>query len=108
MSQSIKDIIQKGTSENTDQQQRQKFLSLFHQPELENELKDHLLDELEQPAEIEENRRYFDSLFEKMWHNRPLEIGRATNRIRWIIRLSQWAAILLFGLFTGYLIRVCL
>lgn len=105
MSQSIKDIIQKGTSENADQQQRQKFLSLFHQPELENELKDHLLDELEQPAEIEENRPYFDSLFEKMWHNRPLEIGRATNRIRWIIRLSQWAAILLFGLFAGYLIN---
>jgi len=105
MAQSIKDIIQKGASENADQQQRQQFLSLFHQPELENELKDHLLDELEQPAEVEENIPYFDRLFEKMWNNRPLQIGRATESHKWIIRLTQWAAILLIGLFAGYLIN---
>jgi transmembrane sensor len=105
MAQSIKDIIQKGASENADQEQRQQFLSLFHRPELENEIKDHLLDELEQSADIEEDMPYFDRLFEKIWRNRPLEVGRASARKQWIIRLSQWAAILLFGLFAGYLIN---
>jgi len=105
MSQSIKDIIQKGTSENADHQQRQQFLSLFHRPELENELKDHLQNELAQLDKVEENIPYFDQLFQKVWHNRTLEIDGATVRIQWIIRLSQWAAILLFGLFAGYLIN---
>lgn len=105
MAQSIKDIIQKGATDNADQQQRQQLLSLFHQPGLENELKDHLLDELEQQSDIVENIPYFDSLFEKIWRKRPLEVDRTTARKQWIIRLSQWAAILLFGLFAGYFIN---
>ena len=105
MAHSIKDIIQKAASENADHQQRQQFLSLFHQPELESELKDHLMNELDQPAEIEADQRYLDNLFKVIWHKRPLAISQVSNRKRWLIRLTQWAAILLFGLFAGYLIN---
>jgi ferric-dicitrate binding protein FerR (iron transport regulator) len=105
MALSIKDIIQNGASGKADPAERQQFLSLFHQPQLENEIKDHLLDELVKPADVEENKPYFDQLFENMWHQRSLEIDRSTNRLQWIIRLSQWAAILLFGLFAGYWIN---
>lgn len=99
---SIRNIINKGTSNSADKSHRQQLLSLFHQPELEFELKNHLLEDLDQTSLSNVNKHFFDELFEKLWQKRRIEIPRAQKRNHLVIQLLQWAAILVFGLFIGY------
>lgn len=56
---SIRNIISKGTSKSADNHQRQQLLSLFHQPELEFELKNQLLDDLDQTSVSNVNKPFF-------------------------------------------------
>ncbi|MCK9640962.1 MAG: DUF4974 domain-containing protein [Prolixibacteraceae bacterium] len=99
---SIRNIIRKGTSDCADENQVQQLLSLFHQPELEFELKEHLLEDLDQSSDSTFSKPFFDGLFEKWWIKRKLEITGEQKRNHFVIRLLQWAAILVFGLFFGY------
>lgn len=99
---SIRNIISKGTSKSADDNQRQQLLSLFHQPELEFELKNQLLDDLDQTSVSTVNKPFFDELFEKWWQKRRLAITGEQNKNLLVIRLLQWAAILIFGLFIGH------
>jgi ferric-dicitrate binding protein FerR (iron transport regulator) len=102
MSQSIKDIIKKGRSESADPEQRLQFLALFHRPELEFELKNCLLEDLDQAIDAKESEQYVDGQFEKLWHNRRLEIRPVSEKNQLIIRILQWAAILVVGLLLGH------
>ena len=99
---SIRNIISKGISNSADESQRQQLLSLFHQPELEFELKNQLLDDLDQTCVSTVNKSFFDELFEKWWQKRRLELTGEPKKNHLVFRLLQWAAILVFGLFLGY------
>ncbi|MCK9413811.1 MAG: DUF4974 domain-containing protein [Prolixibacteraceae bacterium] len=99
---SIRNIIRKGTSDCAVEDQRVQFLSLFHKPELEFELKNQLLDDLDQTNVSTVNKPFFDELFEKWWVKRRLEITLEQKRNHLVLRLLQWAAILAFGLFFGF------
>lgn len=102
MPQSIRDIITKWTSNSSNESQRQQFLSLFHRSELEFELKNQLLEDLDQSSVSTVNKPFFDELFEKFWQKRRLEITREHKKNHLVIKLLQWAAILVFGLFIGH------
>ena len=101
MPSTIKNILQEGTSVNADESQRQAYLALFHHPELEYELKNQLLEELEQSTNITENRHYFDGQFEKIWQIGAEKITTESRNIRLTLRVFQWAAILVVGLILG-------
>lgn len=105
MSSIIKNSIQKGTSVDADDSQKKAYLSLFHRPELEFELKNQLLEDLEQSSQITENKPYFEKQFEKIWNSRAYEVSIEPKRVRILLRILQWAAILLVGLILGFYIN---
>lgn len=77
-------------------------MSLFHRSELEFELKSQLLEDLDKSSVSTVNKPFFDELFEKFWQKRRLEITREHKKNHLVIKLLQWAAILVFGLFIGH------
>ena len=102
MDQNIKNIISEGKSDNATEEQKQAYLSLFHQPDLEYELKNQLLEELSQTEVTAKNNLFFDELFEKIWQKRTIEIGYKNHKNNLVARLLQLAAVLVIGLFTGH------
>ena len=105
MDQILQNIIREGKSNDATQEQKQEYLSLFHQPDLEFELKNELFEELHQTEVIDRNTLFYDELFEKIWHNRRIEIPNPHYKNRVILRLVQLAAVLVTGLFMGYFIN---
>ena len=101
----IRDIINAGKSPEANEKQRQEFLSLFHQPDLEFELKNQLFDDLLDVEVPIENKQFFDELFEKLWHRRKIEVTESSRNNRFTILFGKWAAILIIGLLLGYYIR---
>lgn len=102
MDESTKNIIRDGTSDTATERQKKDFLTLFHFSEKEFELKNYLLDELEQTVVRAKRRQFYDELFEEWWKNRKLEISVKRPKNYLAIRLTQWAAVLVTGLFLGY------
>ena len=105
MNQSIRNIIREGRSNSANETQKQEYLSLFHQPDIEFELKNQLLTDLNETEATNENKHFFDELFEKMWRKRRLEISGHRQKNHLVLRLAQLAAILVIGLFFGYFIN---
>jgi ferric-dicitrate binding protein FerR (iron transport regulator) len=102
MYQSIRDIIREGKSKNATEKQRQQYLSLFHKTDTEFELKNQLLEELSKTEASLKDKYFFDEIFERLWHKRRIEIQSHYPKKQFLIRFSQWAAILIIGLFLGY------
>jgi transmembrane sensor len=100
----IRDIIQNGKSGQATHEERQKLLSLFHQPEIEFELKSYLFEDLNQTEASPEDERSFEEIFEKFWKNRKTGVLKKLNKIHILRRLVQMAAILAIGLFLGYIL----
>ena len=105
MEQSIRNIINKGNSASANEGQKEEFKSLFHQPDLEFELKSQLLEDLTQTEGSGYNKPYFDGLFEKFWNRRTVGTSFTQPKNLFAIRFSQWAAILAIGLFLGYFVN---
>ncbi len=102
MDQILQNIIREGKLNDATQEQNQEYLSLFHQPDLEFELKNELLDELHHTEVKDVNTFFYDELFEKIWHKRSIEIPNPHSKNRLIVRLVQLAAVLVSGLIMGY------
>lgn len=102
MDQNLKNIFSEGKSDNATEAQKQAYLSLFHQPDLEYELKNQLFEELSQAEVPVKNNPYFDELFEMIWQKRSIEIAYLHLKNNLVSRLLQLAAVLTIGLFTGY------
>lgn len=105
MHHSLRDIISKGKSAIATHSQRQEFLSQFHRPDIEFELKDYLLEDLNKTEDSTINKLFFDELFEKLWRKRKIEISPAKLKNRFAVRVSKWAAILVIGLLLGYYVN---
>lgn len=106
MSDLLKDIIVQGKSANASHKQKQEFAVLFHQPEMEFEVKKHLLDDLNSTLDSDKDKLYFDELFETIWKNHRISSSVGQSPKRWIIRVGRWAAILVLGLILGYLLQI--
>ncbi len=102
MDKSTLNIIRNGTSETATEHQEREFLSLFHFSEKEFELKTYLLNELEHAEVKEENKHFYDELFERWWKNRKLEISVNRQKNNLVIRLTQLVAVLITGLLLGF------
>jgi len=98
----IRDIIEKGKSDTSSHKQQQEFLSLFHRPEMEFEFKKHLLDDLNEIEPSSKDKLFFEELFEKFWRKRKIEPTTQVQKKHFLIRFTQWAAILVVGLMLGY------
>lgn len=105
MHSSIRDIIAKGKSPEASEAQKQELMALFHQPDKEFELKDHLLEDLNQAEPITKEPSFYDELFERLWSKRKMEIGGRQHKDRWMVHTGQWAAILILGLLLGYYVH---
>ncbi len=101
MNKKVKDTIHASKLADSTPEQRQEFLSLFHQEEVEFSLKDNLLEELDLTTDSPESRQYFDIIFEKMWRKRKIKTGNSTISRRLVVRVIQIAAILVIGLLVG-------
>lgn len=99
---STRDIIEKGKSPDASKAQEQEFMSLFHQPDMEFELKNHLLEDLNQAEPLSKESSFYDTLFEKLWQKRKIELPVKQQKNRLFVRAVQWAAILVLGLLLGY------
>lgn len=98
----IQNIISEGKSTDATENQKQEYLSLFHQADLEFELKNQLLEELNQTKASTKNKQLFDELFEKIWRKRKTDFRQTQPKNNLVLRLTQLAAILVIGLFSGY------
>ena len=105
MQSSIRDIIRNGNSTSASEKQKYEFLALFHQSDLEFEVKNQLLEDLVQTENFPKNEHYFDSLFEKFWHLRQLEFSLQQQINSTFLRILQGAAVLIIGLLLGYFLN---
>lgn len=101
----LQNIIREGISNGATQEQKQEYLSLFHQSELEFELKKQLFENLNQAEDQDINAYFYDALFEKIWEKRRIEIQQPDLKDSIWFRLLQIAALLAVGLFIGYFIN---
>jgi len=102
MEQRNQNIIREGISEDATEGQRQEFLSMFHQADIEFDLKNQLLADLKQTRPSTKPKPFFDELFEKIWLRRRMELPETRYKNQLAYRLAQLAAILVMGLFIGY------
>lgn len=105
MDQRIPKIINEGKPLNAAESQKKELFSLFHQSEIEYELKNQLLEDLNQTEASTNNKQYFDALFEKIWQKRKVELTDAKSKTHLFLRFAQLAAILAVGLFIGYFLN---
>ena len=102
MDRPIHKIIQDAKSIHATNEQRQELLSLFHQADVEFVLKENLLEDLQKTSVSTTNNQFFDTIFEKLWLRRKVEVQSRNFAPRLSVRFAQWAAILIVGLLLGY------
>jgi len=102
MDRPIHNIIQDAKSIHATNEQRQELLSLFHQADVEFVLKENLLEDLQKTSVSTINNQFFDTIFEKLWLRRKIEVQSRDFGPRLSVRFAQWAAILIVGLLLGY------
>ena len=90
MDQRIPNIIREGKLAGATQSQKQEFASLFHQSDIEFELKYQLLEDLNQTEANANNKLYFDELFEKIWHRRRIELADTKSKNKLLFHVFQW------------------
>jgi len=105
MDQRIPNIINKGKPSDATESQKKELFSLFHQSDIEYELKNQLLEDLNQTEANTTNKQYFDALFEKMWQKRRIELTDTKSKTHLFLRFAQLAAILAIGLFIGFFLN---
>jgi ferric-dicitrate binding protein FerR (iron transport regulator) len=101
MKEHIKNILQKGKSENAEWVDRQEMLALFHQPEKEYHLKESLLKDLLK-TEIQDNSSTdLKKLFAKIWAKIEINKIQEKPKIKYLYTAIGIAAALVIGLFIG-------
>lgn len=101
MKEHIKNIIQKGKSENAEWVNRQEMLSLFHQAEKEYHLKESLLKDL-QKTEIQDiSSTDLKKQFAKLWAVIEQKKPTTKSKINYLYTTVGIAAALVIGLFIG-------
>jgi ferric-dicitrate binding protein FerR (iron transport regulator) len=97
----IKNILQKGKSENAEWVDRQEMLALFHQPEKEYHLKESLLKDLKKTETGDISSTDIKRLFAKIWSKIEQNQKQLNPRIKYLHTAVGIAAALVIGLFIG-------
>ncbi|MDX2432132.1 MAG: hypothetical protein QNK35_14445, partial [Bacteroides sp.] len=101
MQRKIQQLIRKGKQANTMSQDRQELLALFHRPEIEYELKGHLLEELNDTLIPDKDESDFRRMFSALWSKIEGRQTESKSKIRFLRPLARIAAILILGLIMG-------
>lgn len=104
MEPSIRTIISEGKSDEATGRQRQKLLSLFHQPDIEFELKGILYEDLDRTEVFSEDKQFYEEIFEKIWEKRKKDLSVWKSYRQLLYRVARVASILVIGLIAGYLL----
>ncbi len=102
MEPSIRTIISEGKSDQATGRQRQKLLSLFHQPDIEFELKGILYEDLNRMEVFPEDKQYYEGAFKKIWEKRKRDLPVWKSYKQFLYRVARVASILVIGLVAGY------
>lgn len=101
MKEEIKNILQKGTSENASNTDREEMLSLFHLEDKEFELKDAMLLEIEDYKLTESLSPDYKKLFDRLWAVIDKKESMTKYKARYLNTILKIAAALVIGLFIG-------
>lgn len=101
MQRKIQQLIRKGKQANTMSQDKQEMLALFHRPEIEYELKSHLLEELNDTLIPDKDESDFQRMFSKLWSKIEGRQTPSKSKVRLLHQITRIAAILVLGLILG-------
>jgi transmembrane sensor len=101
MKDQIKNIIQKGTADNASNSDREEMLSLFHQADKEFEVKDVLLEEMQNFSVTESSSPDYKKLFAKLWAVFEQKNTVPKSKARYLSTILKIAAALVIGLLIG-------
>ncbi len=101
MNDEVKDILKKGKSGNAPENDRQKMLSLFHQPEKEYQVKEILLEEAQTTQADKNSPTDFNKLFERLWKHIEQNQKKTKSNTKLLRPFLGIAAAIAIGLFTG-------
>lgn len=101
MKNQIKNIFQKGRSENAPETERNEMLSLFHQAEKEYEVKEILLEDLQTFKINESSRPDLKKLFTRLWARIEKNTSETKPKTRFLNTFIKIAAAVVIGLFIG-------
>jgi len=101
MKDQIKNILQKGTSDNASNTEREEMLSFFHQSDKEFQVKDVLLDEMQNFKVTENLSPDYKKLFAKLWAAIEQKNAAPKSRVRYLNTILKIAAALVIGLLIG-------
>lgn len=105
MQRRIKEIFGGRLSKDFSETDRQEMLSLFHDPEIEFELKNELLEQLNNNSVDENSTVDYKNLFEKIWNKINESKQSPKPGIRWLYPALKIAAVLVIGLIIGNFIQ---
>ena len=105
MKDKIKHILDKGIGKKYTDSEKQKMLSLFHNADIEFELKNELLEKLNNIDFPEESSVDLERLFNKLWEKIKEKEQREKPKVRWLIPVIRVAAVLVLGVVMGVFIR---
>lgn len=101
MKEHIKNILQKGKSENAEWVDRQEMLALFHQAEKEFHVKEGLLKDLQKTEIGDISSNDLKKLFAKIWAKIEINKIQEKPKIKYLYTAIGIAAALVIGLFIG-------
>ena len=101
----IKKVFKAGKVENAGWDDRQEMLSLFHQPGMEFDLKDHLLKDLYKTELKDMEPPDLKKLFNRIWYKIELKNRQPKSKIKYLYTTIGIAAALVIGLFIGIYIN---
>lgn len=101
MQDKLKKILEKGLSKGITDSDKQEMLSLFHNSDIEFELKNELLDKLNNTNIHENSSVDFDKLFSELWNKIDENNQTEKPKKRWLIPALRIAAVLIIGLLIG-------
>ncbi len=102
MHQSIKNRLQTEKDSTAEESTNSDFRTLFHDPEIEFEVKKNLLEDLHQTVAKQTDQAYFDGLFHKFWNRRISEKTNEKSGMKILLTFARIAAVLVVGLLAGY------
>ncbi len=100
----IRNILDKAKAKNSTYSERMEMLSLFHQPDKEQFIKEQLLDDLQSGKfENEDELLEEDTLFFKIWEQIEKIQFRKRDKKRYLYNFLKLAIALIIGLLIGVL-----
>ena len=105
MREKLKEILEKGIQKGFSNSDKQEMLSLFHNADIEFELKNELLEKLNNTDFPEDSSADFERLFNELWKKIIEQEQKEKSKVRWLMPAIRAAAVLVIGIVMGVLVN---